>query len=129
MNIVFATGTSLGAPVGGVVADYFGWRWSFGIQIPLVIISTLIVSFLLHLPAQEISSQTIKQKLKRVDFAGAFTLVPQSQSQSTNLCLDTLRYSFDLWIESWRERIALDSSRCSHHITPLSSIFRSILNR
>lgn len=76
MNIVFATGTSLGAPLGGVVADYFGWRWSFGIQIPLIMISTLIVCFLLHLPAQDISSQTIKEKLKRVDFAGAFTLVP-----------------------------------------------------
>jgi MFS family permease len=75
MNIIFATGTSLGAPLGGVVADYFGWRWSFGIQIPLIIVSTLIVCFRLRLPARAVSTQTTKEKLMRVDFAGATTLV------------------------------------------------------
>jgi MFS family permease len=75
MNIVFALGISLGAPVGGVIADVFGWRWSFGIQIPLIVMSTLIVIFQFHLPNREISIQPMKEKIKRVDFAGAFTLV------------------------------------------------------
>lgn len=75
MNIVFATGTSLGAPIGGVMADIFGWRWSFGIQIPLIVISTLIVLFRFHLPNRETTTRTMKEKLKRVDFAGALTLV------------------------------------------------------
>lgn len=75
MNIVFATGTSLGAPIGGVMADIFGWRWSFGIQIPLIMISTLIVCFRFHLPNRETSTHTMMEKLKRVDFAGALTLV------------------------------------------------------
>ena len=75
MNIVFASGTSLGAPVGGVVADFFGWRWSFGIQIPLIIISILVLLFRFHLPDQNLSNEPMRQKLRRVDFAGAVTLV------------------------------------------------------
>jgi predicted MFS family arabinose efflux permease len=74
MNIVFASGTSLGAPIGGVIADIFGWRWSFGIQIPLILASTLIVAFRFHLPLRE-NSESMREKLKRVDFAGAITLV------------------------------------------------------
>lgn len=26
-NIVFATGAGVGAPLGGYIADYMGWRW------------------------------------------------------------------------------------------------------
>jgi MFS family permease len=76
MNIVFASGTSLGAPIGGLMADWLGWRWSFGIQVPLIILSTLIVLFRFHLAAHRvISVETTKEKLKRVDFGGAITLV------------------------------------------------------
>jgi predicted MFS family arabinose efflux permease len=105
MNIIFATGTSLGAPLGGVVADYFGWRWSFGIQIPLIIVSTLIVCFRLHLPARTISTQTTKEKLMRVDFAGATTLVSTLRSLTQFLIrgLDSLCDVLDIWFESWWE--------------------------
>lgn len=27
INIIFAAGTSTGAPLGGIAADYLGWRW------------------------------------------------------------------------------------------------------
>jgi MFS family permease len=27
LNIVFATGASAGAPLGGILADSIGWRW------------------------------------------------------------------------------------------------------
>lgn len=76
MNIVFQSGTSLGGPIGGIMADVFGWRWSFGVQIPFIVISTLMLAFNFHLPApREVSSESMRQKLKRVDFAGAFALV------------------------------------------------------
>jgi MFS family permease len=75
MNIVFATGTSLGGPIGGIMADIFGWRWSFGIQIPLILVSALIVAFRFHLPHREISTESVTKKLRRVDFGGAAALV------------------------------------------------------
>lgn len=100
MNIVFASGTSLGGPIGGIVADVFGWRWSFGVQIPLITMSTLIVMFRFKLPHREISAEPMKQKLKRVDFAGAFTLVCALWRLTDG---DSLRIGFDTWNESWRE--------------------------
>lgn len=27
INIIYATGSGAGAPLGGVLADYIGWRW------------------------------------------------------------------------------------------------------
>jgi MFS family permease len=75
MNIVFASGLSLGGPIGGLFADWLGWRWSFGIQIPLIVVSILILTFGFHLPEREISIESMREKLGRVDFGGAVTLV------------------------------------------------------
>lgn len=98
MNIVFATGTSLGAPIGGIMADVWGWRWSFGIQIPLIFISTLIVAFRLHLPNRQVSEEPMRQKLKRIDFWGALLLVCPGLD---DVDLDILCIDFDTWVESW----------------------------
>jgi len=100
VNIVFASGTSLGGPIGGIVADVFGWRWSFGVQIPLITVSTLIVMFWFKLPHREISAESMNQKLKRVDFAGAFALVaaPWTVTDEDSLCI-----GIDTRNESWWE--------------------------
>jgi len=74
MNGAFSTGLALGAPLGGLVADKIGWRWSFGIQIPLIAASTMLIWTRIKLP-KKISSETTRQKLRRVDFAGAMLLV------------------------------------------------------
>lgn len=123
MNIVFATGTSLGAPVGGFMADVFGWRWSFGIQIPLIVVSTLIVMFRFHLPHREITSEPMKEKLKRVDFVGALTLVIHLPFAVN---VDLVRFVFDPWNEPWRERITVDTSSCSHNSPAFCGIFYRI---
>ncbi|KAI5780320.1 putative MFS multidrug transporter [Peziza echinospora] len=81
LNIVFACGSAIGGPLGGFLADTVGWRWAFLGQAPLTLIAILVVSTMLHLPpavpkpgatAQDMST---KARLKRVDFAGALTLV------------------------------------------------------
>jgi predicted MFS family arabinose efflux permease len=94
MNIVFALGTSLGAPLGGIVADYFGWRWSFGVQIPLIVVSIFILTFRFPLPGRESSQETIHQKLLRVDFAGASALVG---TLPISVDLDCLCHDLDFW--------------------------------
>jgi MFS family permease len=75
INIVFSTGTSLGGPIGGIMSDLFGWRWSFGIQIPLMALSAFLIVFFLNLPNRDSSIESMRDKLKRVDVAGAITLV------------------------------------------------------
>lgn len=73
INIVWATGSSTGAPLGGLLADYVGWRWSFLGQAPLCLIAFLGCLLTLKLPAQE--DQHWRKKLGRVDFLGAVILV------------------------------------------------------
>ena len=76
MNIVFGTGSTLGAPIGGILADSIGWRWGFGVQVPLCLLSlTMVYNFInLERPASS-TAQSAKEKLARIDFIGAILLV------------------------------------------------------
>ncbi|KAI9837878.1 MAG: hypothetical protein M1837_002698 [Sclerophora amabilis] len=91
VNIIFATGSGCGAPLGcascpqlvltitdlwlsgGILADYVGWRWSFLGQAPLSLIAIVCVVSMLQLPKDE--DVHWKAKLKRVDFLGALVLI------------------------------------------------------
>ncbi|KAJ5602106.1 hypothetical protein N7510_011640 [Penicillium lagena] len=73
INIIYATGSGTGAPLGGILADYIGWRWAFLAQFPLCIIAFIAVSFMLKLPPRE--NAHWKTKLRRIDFLGAIVLV------------------------------------------------------
>ncbi|KAL4743138.1 hypothetical protein BDV11DRAFT_202124 [Aspergillus similis] len=73
INIIFATGSGIGAPLGGILADYIGWRWAFLAQFPLCVIAFISVSIVLDLPAPEDSHW--KTKLRRIDFPGAVVLI------------------------------------------------------
>ncbi|KAJ5626429.1 hypothetical protein N7528_003856 [Penicillium herquei] len=73
INIISATGSAMGAPIGGIIADYIGWRWAFLAQFPICVIAFIAVNSMLNLPAQNDSNW--KQKLHRVDFLGATVLV------------------------------------------------------
>ncbi|KAL2277686.1 hypothetical protein FJTKL_15273 [Diaporthe vaccinii] len=79
MNIIFGAGTATGAPLGGLLADSLGWRWSFIGQVPVVVVAFITVYCVLHLPKRDDSHW--REKLARVDFLGAFFLV------SAVLCL------------------------------------------
>ncbi|KAJ5808797.1 hypothetical protein N7474_010066 [Penicillium riverlandense] len=73
INIIYATGSGTGAPLGGILADYIGWRWAFLAQFPLCIIAFIAVSFMLKLPPRDNAHWKIK--LRRIDFLGAVVLV------------------------------------------------------
>ncbi|KAF9445340.1 member of the major facilitator superfamily [Macrolepiota fuliginosa MF-IS2] len=77
-NIVWSCGSMTGASLGGYLADAVGWRWAFYIQVPLAVISALSVYIFLSLPTPPGASSPdtdFKTKLRRIDFAGATTLV------------------------------------------------------
>ncbi|PWY90955.1 MFS general substrate transporter, partial [Aspergillus heteromorphus CBS 117.55] len=46
-NTIYITGRSLGAPLGGLLIDTIGWRWSFIGQTPIAITCALSVAYLL----------------------------------------------------------------------------------
>ncbi|KAL8832639.1 MAG: hypothetical protein Q9170_004799 [Blastenia crenularia] len=73
INIIYAAGAGCGAPLGGILADLFSWRWAFLAQAPMCALAFVSVTFVLHLPKRE--STGWKKKLARVDFLGAFVLV------------------------------------------------------
>lgn len=73
LNLIFAVGASAGAPLGGLLADSIGWRWSFLAQGPMCVIAVIAVYFALDLPTQDHSHW--KEKLVKIDFLGAAILV------------------------------------------------------
>jgi MFS family permease len=70
-NVCFGSGAGLGGIFGGWVNDTWGWRVAFLSQVPLVIISGILVWWFVDVPPKK----SEKSKLSRVDFLGAFTLV------------------------------------------------------
>ena len=73
INLIWAFGAAAGAPIGGLLADNIGWRWSFAIQGPLCACAFIAVALALNLPKQDHSHW--KEKVKKVDFLGAITLL------------------------------------------------------
>ncbi|KAG4435853.1 hypothetical protein IFR05_008679 [Cadophora sp. M221] len=113
MNIVYATGASLGAPLGGLVSDSIGWRWAFIIQFPLTLLASLILHLVLHLPPLTSLSTTTSattspstpstphtlSKLRQIDFLGALTLI---------LAISSLLIGLDLGSnKSWTSPLTL----------------------
>lgn len=91
LNIVFATGAGVGAPLGGLFADMngsiSGWRWSFLFQAPLCLVAFLSVALVLKTPPRKalttnadgedgvVEEEDWRTKLKRIDFLGSFVIV------------------------------------------------------
>ncbi|CEI39099.1 unnamed protein product [Fusarium venenatum] len=73
ISLLFFAGTATGAPLGGVMADSIGWRWSFLGQVPLCFAAFVAVYFVLDLPPVEHDHWL--SKIREVDFFGALTLV------------------------------------------------------
>ncbi|KAL8723512.1 MAG: hypothetical protein Q9225_000245, partial [Loekoesia sp. 1 TL-2023] len=70
-NVCYGLGNGLGGVFGGWINDVWGWRVAFLIQVPLTVVSGILVFFTVHIPIKH-SDQSI---WKRIDFLGALTLV------------------------------------------------------
>ncbi|KIJ67341.1 hypothetical protein HYDPIDRAFT_180282 [Hydnomerulius pinastri MD-312] len=80
-NVFSGLGLSLGGPIGGLVSEWFGWRWAFWMQIPLFVASLILTSVNLNYVTPG-KGKCIKDVLKRIDYGGMFTLLI-----STGSCL------------------------------------------
>ncbi|KAF2709459.1 MFS general substrate transporter [Pleomassaria siparia CBS 279.74] len=73
INLIYASGSAMGAPLGGLLADSIGWRWSFLAQGPLCVVAFIAVALALDMPEQDQSHW--RQKVARIDFLGACILI------------------------------------------------------
>lgn len=80
VNVIATAGRSLGGPLGGLLADTIGWRWSFIGQMPFMILAFFLLAFNLKEPTAEhdhgrplIQSRQGSQ-IGRIDFFGAFLI-------------------------------------------------------
>lgn len=72
-NICFGSGAMLGGVFGGFVNDNssWGWRLAFLVQVPVIVVSGLLVFFLVKVPPKASN----KSYISRIDFVGAFLTV------------------------------------------------------
>ena len=95
LNIIHATGSASGAPLGGLLADSIGWRWAFLSQAPLSLLAMVAVGFTLKMPTKDDSNWV--QKLRRIDFIGAITLM----AAVVTLLIGLDRGSNVTWRDAW----------------------------
>ncbi|KAI2606648.1 MFS general substrate transporter [Hypoxylon sp. NC1633] len=77
LNVVATVGRSIGGPLGGLLADTIGWRWSFFGQAPIFLLAMILCGMILpDLTASEdrTGTGTTKGRLARIDFLGAVFL-------------------------------------------------------
>ncbi|KAK7609289.1 major facilitator superfamily domain-containing protein [Phyllosticta citricarpa] len=78
INLFFGLGQACGAAFGGLMCDVIGWRWTFGVQIPLQLVVLLIA--VVWLPSNlgpciaATSDKRWWQHLKNFDLGGSFLL-------------------------------------------------------
>ncbi|KAI1272989.1 major facilitator superfamily transporter [Xylaria sp. FL0933] len=75
INIVSTTGRSIGGPLGGLLADTVGWRWSFAGQAPLfgvaMIASILVIPNTKAPQSERGDVKGLRAWLTRIDFVGS----------------------------------------------------------
>ncbi|KAH6676218.1 major facilitator superfamily domain-containing protein [Halenospora varia] len=91
LNIAQTVGRSCGGSIGGWLTQTIGWRWSFLGQCPISLVAIVLMEWKLQLVTivredRDTTETSHWQKLKRIDFVGAFFL--SSTILTTLLVLD-----------------------------------------
>ncbi|KAG0884214.1 hypothetical protein G6F15_005294 [Rhizopus arrhizus] len=76
-NIAYAIGSVVGAPLGGFLTDAFGWRFCFYINLPFLLVTLYVSTNLLtnYNLTESQMAESFSEKLKKIDYAGAVTIV------------------------------------------------------
>ncbi|CAI8503846.1 unnamed protein product [Hanseniaspora opuntiae] len=76
-NFFYAIGIASGGVIGGILNDKFNWRFSFMIQVPISILSLIMIIVFMKLPngSKRYTGLSNFQKLKAIDWTGSFVLM------------------------------------------------------
>ncbi|KAI9783518.1 MAG: hypothetical protein M1839_003688 [Geoglossum umbratile] len=78
LNLAYGIGCSLGAAMGGFLADSLGWRWEFWIQVPAIALCLIVAAVTtpndLGPQLAKRSGTGLWQTMKEFDLAGSFLL-------------------------------------------------------
>jgi len=72
LGAVFSCSTVIGPLVGGLFTDQISWRWAFYINVPLAIISFIIIFLFVKIPTND---DDMRKRLLRIDYSGTFILI------------------------------------------------------
>ncbi|KAK1922622.1 major facilitator superfamily domain-containing protein [Papiliotrema laurentii] len=88
VNVLFGSGAASGAVIGGALADKYGWRMAFWIQVPPLLIAAFLIVLKVHVKHHRGEDSTWT-KFKRIDWAGSFVLMSSISSLSIGASLTT----------------------------------------
>jgi hypothetical protein len=76
MNIVFGAGAASGAALGGAIADRFGWRWEFWIQLPFLVVCLFLAIWMIpvNLGVTDTEQKNLWKVMKHFDYTGSVLL-------------------------------------------------------
>ena len=61
---------------GGWINDAYSWRSAFGVQVPFLLVASILIARFIRIPmAEEHKNRSLWQKLKRIDFLGSALLI------------------------------------------------------
>jgi len=72
---MFGVASVVGPILGGAFTDRLTWRWCFWINLPFGGVTMAAVLFFFRNPPRPYADMTTKDKLKQIDFIGAFVLI------------------------------------------------------
>lgn len=68
---------SVGPLLGGVLAEYLGWRWCFWICLPISGVTLVVTFFFFRVDdAAEARGLSLGEKMRQLDYTGAFFFLP-----------------------------------------------------
>lgn len=73
VNATWGTGSALGAAAGGWLVETVGWRWEFGIQVPLLVLifAASFVAIPHDIGLRGKPRKTVRQVLREFDLRGS----------------------------------------------------------
>lgn len=76
LSSTFGIATIAGPLLGGAFTQHVTWRWVFYINLPVGGVTILALIYMFHPPTRKVESDSMKERIKRLDLLGATMFIP-----------------------------------------------------